>query len=108
MKRPGITALAHPLDPEVATRHGVFVFESIDDIRRKYIQGDCERIMVLYLHLTYYYWCCLDPSCPSTMSKVKKFLHKVSVEKMKKHGAVIPETKKVVYHHTLYLLCQYY
>ena len=43
MKQPGITALAHPLDTEVATRHGVFVFDDIKEIRRKYREGndDC-------------------------------------------------------------------
>ena len=36
MKHPGITAIAHPLNPEVATRHGVFVFEDVNSIRKKY------------------------------------------------------------------------
>ena len=36
-----------------------------------------------------------DPMCPSTMGKVKMFLHKVSIEKMKANQAVIPETTKV-------------
>lgn len=39
MKLPGITALAHPLDPKIATRHGVFVFEDIDAIQKKYRTG---------------------------------------------------------------------
>ena len=44
MKHPGITALAHPLDPKVATRHGVFVFEDVDEIRRKYREGNAAFI----------------------------------------------------------------
>ena len=36
-----------------------------------------------------------EPSAPSSMSKVKQFLHKVSIEKMKANHAVIPETNKV-------------
>lgn len=40
MKQPGITALAHPLDPKVATRHGVFVFEDIEEIRKRYREGN--------------------------------------------------------------------
>ena len=40
MKQPGITALAHPLDTKVATRHGVFVFDDVDEIRRIYREGN--------------------------------------------------------------------
>ena len=40
MRHPGIIALAHPLDPVVATRHGVFVFEDVDAIRKRYNEGD--------------------------------------------------------------------
>lgn len=40
MKQPGITALAHPLDTKVATRHGVFVFEDIEEIRKRYREGN--------------------------------------------------------------------
>ena len=39
MKQPGVTALAHPLDTKVASRHGVFVFENIEEIRRRYREG---------------------------------------------------------------------
>ena len=40
MKQPGIIALAHPLDTQVATRHGVFVFEDIEEIRKRYREGN--------------------------------------------------------------------
>ena len=39
MKSPGVTALAHPLDLKTATRHGVFVFDNTDEIRKKYKEG---------------------------------------------------------------------
>ena len=43
MRKPGITALAHPLDAKVATRHGVFVFEDIDMIRKRYSESKNNR-----------------------------------------------------------------
>ena len=52
MKLSGIVALAHPLHPEIATRHGVFVLEDVDMIRRKYKKGEIElntlQFQVLY------------------------------------------------------------
>ena len=47
MKQPGITALAHPLDTKVATRHGVFVFEDIEGIRKR-----CREGRLLFCDLT--------------------------------------------------------
>lgn len=98
MKLSGITALAHPLDPKTATRHGVFVLEDIDMIRRKYKKGDIKLIILQFhiLHqLEHTKYQNLDPTFPLALSKVKRFLHKVSIETMKESHAIIPESNKV-------------
>ena len=41
MKQTGITAIAHPADLEVATTHGVFILQDIEEISRKYKEGAC-------------------------------------------------------------------
>ena len=109
MKSPGITALAHPLNVSTATRHGVFVFENTDEIRRKYKEGDMLIPRLVYgVHLDslmVHFLSTLDPNSPSTMSEVKRFLHKVSVEKMKANNAIISETSKVISNHFNHHFC---
>ena len=39
MKREGITAIAHPASIDVATTHGVFVLQDVEEIAAKYAQG---------------------------------------------------------------------
>ena len=39
MQRPGVTAIAHPASLEIATTHGVFILDKVDEIITKYKQG---------------------------------------------------------------------
>ena len=48
MRRPGVTAVAHPASMGVATNHGVFVVEGINALFERYKQSE----LVTYL------WCC--------------------------------------------------
>ena len=57
--------------------------------------GKVMMIVALYSLIVYLPSLTADPTSPSSMSKVKMFLHKVSVEKMKEKHAVIPENNKV-------------
>lgn len=90
MKHPGITAIAHPLNPEVATRHGVFVFEDVNSIRKKYRESKQTLFLQSKIYLK-----SADTACPSAINEVKMFLHKVSIEKMKAYQAIISETNQV-------------
>ena len=74
MKQPGITAIAHPANTDVATTHGVFVLENLQNILKKYQE---------------------NPDYPSMMGEVKLFLHKPSKERMEESGAKIPGTDQV-------------
>ena len=44
MKQAGITAIAHPADIEVATTHGVFVLQNIQEVATKYAGGGCVHV----------------------------------------------------------------
>jgi len=113
VKQPGITAIAHPASLEVATTHGVFVLQEMEDIVQTYRKSEELRLVVDYI----WYgssgglqlqcrqtglcfkvqFCCVvsDPDKPSTMGVVRSFLHKVSKERMIAAGAKIPDREQV-------------
>lgn len=43
VKQPGITAIAHPASLEVATTHGVFVLQGMEDIVERYRKSEGGR-----------------------------------------------------------------
>ena len=44
MKQPGITAIAHPASLKVATTHGVFVLQEMEEIVQRYRKSKLQFI----------------------------------------------------------------
>ncbi|XP_064404447.1 fucose-1-phosphate guanylyltransferase-like [Halichondria panicea] len=74
MREPGVTAIAHPAPLDLCTNHGVFVFKDVNEVWDKYNK---------------------DRSRPACMGEVSRFLHKCSLEAVKKGGGLIPGQNQI-------------